>query len=351
MMVLSMLWIEIKYANLLSLKLDKFKVKKNAPYLANCRCPFCGDSDWSRIKARGYIVEKGGKLLFFCHNCGKSTVFGKLLQEVDPGLYDEFRLEKFKEMGGSVRPKVEEQPFKSDMSRFAKRRCEKEDLLKSIKKISSLPVGHPAKVYVEKRLIPHNQHFRLYYAPKFVEFVQKVDSSKLKGVKEHPRLIIPLIDAGGRMFGFQGRAFDKKDPMRYLTIMIDDDQPKVFGLDQVNLSKDTFIVEGPLDSLFLPNCVAMAGSDLEPSRFMPDPKKAIFVYDNEPRSKVIVKKMEDRIEQGYRVVIYPDQAQSKDINDMILKKEFELEEISGMLYRNTVSGLEARLRMMEWSRV
>ncbi|AMQ65930.1 DNA primase [Stenotrophomonas phage vB_SmaS-DLP_6] len=346
-----MLWIEIKYANLLSIKLDKFKLKKHSPYLANCRCPYCGDSDYSKIKARGYIVEKGGKLLFFCHNCGKSTVFGKMLQEVDQSLYDEFRLEKFKELGGSSKPKVDEKPFKSDMSKFAKRRYENEDLLKSIKKISALPVGHPAKAYVEKRLIPHNQHFRLYYAPKFVEFVHKVQKDKLKHVKEHPRLIIPLIDEGGRLFGFQGRAFDKKDPMRYITIMLDEEQPKVFGLDQAKLSKDTFIVEGPLDSLFLPNCVAMAGSDVDPVRFMPDPKKAIFVYDNEPRSKVIVHKMQDRIDQGYRVVIFPEKAQSKDINDMILQKEFELEEISGMLYRNTVSGLEARLRMMEWSRI
>ena len=345
-----MLWIEVKYANQLSLKLDKFKLKKHQPYLANCRCPFCGDSDFSKVKARGYIVEKGGKLLFFCHNCGKSTVFANLLKEVDTGLYDEFRLEKFKELGGEVkRQPVDDKAFKSDMSKFAKRRYEKEDLLKQLKKISSLPVGHPAKVYVEKLLIPHNQHFRLYYAPKFVEFVNQAIPGKLD-VREHPRLIIPLVGKGGRLFGFQGRSFDPKDKMRYLTIMLDEEQPKVFGLDAANLSRDTFIVEGPIDSLFLPNCVAMAGADVDPERFMRDPKKAIFVYDNEPRNKVIVFKMEERIDQGYRIVIFPDGVESKDINDMILKKEFELEEISGMLYRNTVSGLEARLRMMEWKR-
>jgi transcription elongation factor Elf1 len=345
-----MLWIDVKYANLLSFKLDKFKLKKHAPYLANCRCPFCGDSDFSRIKARGYIVEKGGKMLFFCHNCGKSTLFSKLLEEVDSTLYDDYRLERFKELGGSQSKEVDATVFKSDMSKFAKRRYESNDLLKQLKKISSLPVEHPARVYVVKRMIPHDKHFRLYYAPKFVEWARKSAPDKLYKMKEHPRLIIPLIDKDGRLFGFQGRSFDKNDPMRYITIMLDEESPKVFGLDHVDLSKDTFIVEGPIDSLFLPNCVAMAGADIDPERFM-SKEKAIFVYDNEPRNKAIVNKMEDRIEQGYRIVVFPVGTESKDINEMILRREFELEEISGIMYRNTVSGVEARLRMMEWKRV
>lgn len=344
-----MLWIEVKYANQLSLKLDKFKLKKHSPYLANCRCPFCGDSDKSNHKARGYIVEKAGKLLFYCHNCGKSTVFANMLKEVDLSLYDEYRLEKFKELGGATNlaPKVED--FKSDMSRFAKRRYENDALLKGIKKISSLPADHPAKKYIEARKIPHDKHFRLYYAPKFVEFVNKAIPGKLEKMPEHPRLIIPLIGADGRLFGFQGRSFSKKDSLRYITIMLDEEQPKVFGLDHANLSKDTFIVEGPLDSLFLPNCIAMAGADVNPSRFM-EKQNAIFVYDNEPRNWAIVRKIEDRIEEGYRVVIFPKSDGAKDINDMILAGEYELEEISGMLYRNTYSGLEARMRLMEWKR-
>ena len=344
-----MLWIDVKYANMLSLRLEKFKLKKHSPYLAQCRCPFCGDSDWSKNKTRGYIVEKSGKMFFFCHNCGKSTVFARLLQEVDQRLYDEYRLERLKELGGSDKREIDPTPFKSDMSRFAKRRYEGSDLLKQIKKISSLPAGHPAKVYVEKRGIPHNTHYRLYYAPKFVEWAQQAAPDKLHKMKEHPRLIIPLIDRAGRLFGFQGRSFDKKDPMRYITIMMDEEQVKVFGLDHVDLSKDTFILEGPLDSLFCPNALAMAGADVDVTSFMPK-ENAIFVYDNEPRNKAIVQKIEDRIEAGYKVVIFPSQAVSKDINDMILNKDFELTELSGMLYRNTVSGVEARLRMMEWKR-
>lgn len=346
-----MLWIDVKYANQLSLRLDKFKLKKHAPYLANCRCPYCGDSDFSKIKARGYIVEKLGKMFFFCHNCGKSTTLAYLLKEVDIGLYDEYRLEKFKEAGGEATKEVDAKAFKSDMSKFAKRRHENNDLLKQLKKISSLPADHPAKLYVVNRSIPSDKHFRLYYAPKFVSWAQQADPSKLHKMKEHPRLIIPLIDRDGKLFGFQGRSFDKNDSLRYISIMLDEEQVKVFGLDQVDLNKDTLIVEGPLDSLFLPNCVAMAGADVDPSRFMGIKDNAIFVYDNEPRNRAIVSKMESRIDEGYRVCIFPANVKSKDINDMILNKEFELEELSGIIYRNTFSGIEARLRMMEWKRV
>lgn len=342
-----MLWLEVKYANLLSIRLEKFKLKKHAPYLANCRCPFCGDSDFSRVKARGYIVEKGGKLLYFCHNCGKKTIFGNLLKEVDQFLYDEFRLEKLKEHGNLHEKHTE---FKSDMSKFAKRKYESNDALKSLKKISSLQADHPAKQYVVKRKIPFETHFRLYYAPKFVEFVNGFEPEKVQNMKEHPRLVLPMIDKSGNLFGFQGRSFSKNDSLRYITIMLDEEQPKVFGLDQANLSKDTFIVEGPIDSLFVPNCIAMAGADIDPERFM-SKENAIFVYDNEPRNREIVRKIEDKIERGYRVVVFPEKVQAKDINQMILDGEFELEELSGMLYRNTFSGIDAGLRLIEWKRI
>jgi len=342
-----MLWIDVKYANQLSFKLEKFKLKKHSPYLANCRCPFCGDSDYNKHKARGYIVEKGGRMLFYCHNCGKSTVFANLLKEVDVQLYDEYRLERFKEQGGE---KQEPKPaaFTPDMSKFAKRRYEKDDTLIGLKKISSLPVEHPARKYVVSRKIPHDKHYRLYFCSKFVEFVNKLVPDKLN-MPEHSRLIIPLVDRAGKLFGFQGRSFAKATKLRYITIMLDEDHPKVYGLDHADLSKDTFIVEGPIDSLFLPNAIAMAGADVDPARFM-NKEQAIFVYDNEPRNAVIVHKMEQRIEEGYRVVVFPESTRAKDINQMILDGEYELEEISGMLFRNTFSGLEARLRLMEWKR-
>lgn len=337
-----MIWIDKKYANQLGNKLERFKVKQQEPFIANCRCPFCGDSEFSKTKARGYLTAKGGKILYYCHNCHVSITFAHFLESVDPVLYSEYLLEVLLEKGYGKKKEADKEVSSPDMTgKFV------DNPLKKLKKISSLEYNHPAKLYVERRNIPHDQHFRLFYTPRFVEYVNSLLPDKLS-MKEHPRLILPFLDANGAMFGFQGRSFDPKEKMRYITIMLDENRGKVFGLDRINTSSDVFVLEGPIDSLFVPNAVAMAGSD---AKIAIDPDKLIWVYDNEPRNPVIVKKMRDKVTAGSRVVVFPSSAKSKDINDMILNKEFDLYEISGMLYRNAFHGIEASLRINEWSRV
>jgi DNA-directed RNA polymerase subunit RPC12/RpoP len=84
-----MLWIDVKYANMISNRLGRYSLKNNKPFLANFRCHYCGDSAKNKGKSRGYLIEKGGAdfLIYFCHNCGKSTAFGRALKEIDPILY------------------------------------------------------------------------------------------------------------------------------------------------------------------------------------------------------------------------------------------------------------------------
>jgi hypothetical protein len=348
-----MLWVDQKYANMLGVRLNKFKVKKQNPFLANCRCPYCGDSDYSKNKARGFIFVNKGSLVFKCHNCGLAIPFAKLLKDQDPAMHAEYKLETIKELSGNherlVRPAVGDQVFTPDMSKFAKRQFEKNQVLGDMKRISQLPVDHPARQYVVRRQIPHNQHFRLYYCPKFVAFTNGLVPGKITNMREHPRLLIPMVNSFGEIMGYQGRSFDPKETLRYITIMLMEDMPKVFGLDQVKLDDDIFVVEGPLDSLFLPNSVAMAGSDIDPSRFARK-ENIIFVYDNEPRSRIIVKKMKTRIEEGYKVMIWPSNIEQKDINDMIVKGGLCLEELSGILFRRTFSGMRANLELSQWSK-
>lgn len=342
-----MLWIDRKYANLLSSQLGSFKIKRQEPYVANCRCPICGDSDFSNTKARGYIVAKSGKMFYFCHNCGIKTTFANLLFKTDRRLHDEYRLENLREQGTKPIPEAEQ--FKSDMSKFAKRRHEKFEPLKELKKISSLPNDHPAKVYVVNRKIPANLHYLIYWVPDFARWVNGILPNKLP-VRKKPegRILLPFLDANGRMFGLQGRAIDSNS-LRYISIMLDESMPKVYGLERADLSKDTFVVEGPIDSLFLPNAVAMAGSDVSVNQFM-EVKNAIYVFDNEPRNKEIVAKIEKKIQEGARVVVFPEKLTGlKDINDMI-KAGYCEEELSGILYRNTYSNIEAWLQLTQWRR-
>lgn len=343
-----MLWIDRKYANLLAPQLEQWKVKRQEPFVANCRCPLCGDSDFSNTKARGYIVAKGGKMFYFCHNCGIKTTFANLLYKTDRRLHDEYRLENLKEQG--VKPVPEEEKWQPDMAKFSKRRHEKFDPLKELKKISSLPNDHPAKKYILSRKIPGNLHYLLYWVPDFAKWVNSIIPGKLpERKKAEGRILLPFLAPDGRMFGFQGRAIDSNS-LRYISIMLDDSMPKVYGLERANLSKDTFVVEGPIDSLFLPNCVAMAGSDVDTKQFM-DPKNAIYIYDNEPRNREIVKKIEHRLAEGARVVIFPKKLSGhKDINDMI-KAGYCEEELSVILHKNTYSGVEGWMNFTDWKRI
>jgi hypothetical protein len=351
------MWIDVKYANMIAARLDHFKLKRHSPYLANCRCTYCGDSNYNKNKARGYLMEKNGKMFFYCHNCGASYVFGKFLKDFDTRLHDEYRLECLKESGGTFSTQrvtstaAKEPPFKSDMSKFVKHRVQKAFEGTNCVKVSSLPADHFVKKYVDGRKIPPEKQFLLYYTPGFVGLVNELVPGKMpKPDKDHPRLIIPFLDRDGRLFGFQGRSFTNSGS-RYLSIMIDEGMPKVFGLDRVNDKNDVFVVEGPIDSLFVPNSLAMAGSDVHIKDVIPEPKNAVFVFDNEPRSKVIVSKIEKKIDEGYRVVIFPKSVEQKDINDMITEGGYELEEISVMLHRNMYAGLSARMKLAEWKKV
>ena len=219
-----------------------------------------------------------------------------------------------------------------------------------IKKISSLPHNHRAKVYVENRKIPSNQHYRLYWASKFNEWTNTIIPNKFgDSAYEEGRLIIPFIDGDNHMFGYQGRSLKLNTKLRYITIMIDD-VDKVFGLDKVSFEKKYYVVEGPIDSLFLDNAIAMAGSDGK-DEVLKNIDNAVFMYDIEPRNPQIVKKMKSKISQGRKVVILPsDGSIGKDINDFVMNG-FDSKRLHKLIDDNTYSGLEAELELSNWSRV
>jgi hypothetical protein len=218
--------------------------------------------------------------------------------------------------------------------------------LKTIKKISQLAFDHPVKQYIDKRQIPTAQHYRLYYAPKFMTWINTLIPNKFPNVvKDEPRLIIPFIDGEGKVFGLSARGF-KPNGLRYITIMLEE-VPKVFGLDKVDFTKRYFVVEGAIDSMFLSNAVAMAGADGNVSG-LKNPENAIFVFDSEPRNKEIHKRMEKIIRDGHSICIWPSNLPGKDINEMVLSGITDVEKI---LINNTYKGLEANLKLMSWKKV
>jgi len=199
---------------------------------------------------------------------------------------------------------------------------------------------------VQNRQIPASKQYKLYYAPKFNEWVNSIIPGKLPTVEnDKPRLIMPFIDKAGNLFGFNARAFGN-DELRYITIMIDEDMPKVFGLDDVDFSKKYYVAEGPIDSLFLSNAVAMAGADGNASG-LESTENAVFIFDNEPRNKEIVARMEKCLDRGYKVCIWPKNVLQKDINDVIMTGVTQAS-LELIIDNNTFSGLEGKLQLTYW---
>lgn len=336
-------YVDLQYTMLLSSRLEKFKVKSTNPYKVNFRCPLCGDSQKSRSKARGWLIEdrKNGGLYFNCFNCHESVgKLGNFLKKVDNILYNGYISEKY--LNNAKEDKT--QPLdnlKSTTPEFKKY----SNPLKTIKKVSQLSHDHPVKQYIEKRQIPASHHYRLYYAPKFKTWINSIIPDKFpKFEKDEPRLIIPFVDGEGKVFGVSARGFDPNG-LRYITIMFEERQ-KIFGLDKVDFSKRYFVVEGAIDSMFLSNAVAMAGADGNFSG-LKNLENAIFVFDAEPRNKEIHKQMEKIIRAGHSICIWPTHVPAKDINEMFLSG---MKDIEKTIIENTYKGLEASLRLASWRR-
>lgn len=332
-------FVDMHFVNMLSSRFQRFSIKHRNPLKVNFRCPICNDSQKSKTKARGWIIEniKSNTLYYNCFNCGVSMSFQNFLKQQEPLMYNDYIAEKFL--------KSDKKPIGSDTSAKTKSPVFNKKLLSGIKKISQLAYDHPVKQYIDKRQIPPNQHYRLYYAPKFMTWINSIVPGKFENVKkDEPRLIIPLMDETGGVFGVSARGFDP-NTLRYITIMFAD-HPKIFGLDQVNFDKTYFVTEGALDSMFLSNSVAMVGADTN-MEGLKNLENAIFVHDAEPRNLEICKRMEKLLRLGHRICIWPSGVPAKDINEMYMSG---IENIERMILENTYSGLEGQLKLQTWKR-
>lgn len=330
----------------MSSRLERFQRKDTNLY--NFRCPVCGDSKKNKLKTRGYVFPKDNSLIFKCHNCGAGMSLSNLIKHVDPQLHKEYTLETFGERQSNSAPQYEP-PKPPDITKIVWPKYMKGDSpLKQLKKLSQLRHDHPAKLYCVKRKIPPQEQHKLFYAPKFQTWVNTYIPDKFKeGYKDEPRLVIPLLDFDGSFLGCTGRSFDPKSELRYITIVIDKSRPKVFGLHGIDLSKRVYVTEGPIDSMFLPNALAMGGADLSGVEL--DVSNTVIIYDNEKRNDEILKRMEKVIDLGYNICIWPTTIEQKDINEMILAGRTTAD-IKLIVDQNTYSGLEAKLAFTIWKR-
>ena len=340
-----MLWIDDKYASIVGSRLRNFKKKDQ--YLYNASCPICGDSSKNKNKARLYIYRQHAGLFVKCHKCQYGSNLGNFIKRVDATLYAEYVMERYK---NTTDTKYKTHVDITKIAPILNPELLEDEVLAKLKRVDKLPDNHFAKKYVIKRGIPQSVWHLLYYTPRFFNYVNKHVKYQFPNVdKDYPRLVIPFFNQAGKCFAMQGRAFGKEIP-KYYTIKIDDTEDKIFGLDRVDYGKTIYITEGPIDSLFLPNAIAVSGSNFDMFTLRTIMPNAVIIPDNERRHKDIVKILEKNINIGYNVVLWPDSVVGKDINEMILSGK-TVEEIVDMIKENTFSGLEAIARFSVWKKV
>ena len=320
--------VDSKYIGLVSSRLQNFKRVKADLY--NFRCPICGDSQKHKNKARGYFYQVKTNTNYKCHNCGASLSLNNFLKQIDPVLHKQYTMEKFKEGYTGKNFVVDEPKFDFKTPVFKKNL--------NLPKASEVPV---AKEYLDKRKLDPT---RFYFAHKFKQWTNTQKKTFDNVQKDESRIIIPLYDTDRNLTGFQGRALGPNF-VKYITVMITDDAPKIYGLDKIDETKPIFIVEGPFDSTFVENSVAMCGSDIDIRTF--GWSNYIWVYDNEPRNGEIVNRISKTIDRGEQVVIWPSGIEDKDINDMILSGH----DIMSILKSNIYSNLEAKIKFNNWKKV
>jgi len=319
--------IDSKFIGLISSRLEKFKrIKSN---LYNFRCPVCGDSKKNKSKTRGYLYAMKADVNFKCHNCGASMTFSNFLKYLDTVIHKQYVFERFKTNSSGRGTVVEKPTFNFEAPKFKT----------SIKLPRASEHPRPSGYLTARKLDPKN----FYYAQHFKEFVNSLKPTFDSTKYDEERIVIPLYYKKN-LIGLQGRAIDP-NPVKYLTVMLDDDAPKIYGLDNIKTDVPVYVTEGPFDSAFVCNAIAMCGADADVGKW--GISNPVWIYDNEPRNREITNRISKTIDAGHSVVIWPESIDDKDINDMVMSGL----DVQSVIESNTYSGLEAKLKFTTWKKI
>jgi hypothetical protein len=354
----STLFLDQKYIGLISPYLERFHKQDDSLY--NFRCPICGDSSKNKYKARGYFYRHEGSMLMKCHNCNESMPFGVFLKKFEPTLYREYSRDKFLESGGKVR-RAEDYYTDDDKEEIKPEPAPVPTNALNIPCINELPFDHYAAKYVRERQIPKEKWYRLFYTPVFCQMIAEViplyyqiERHKAQLKWKEPRLVMPYYDRDKKLLGMQGRAFDDNSHKRYIVAKVTEDSPKIYGLDEIDPSQTVYVLEGPIDSLFLPNALATMDGSLHTIDPLLGGLKLInrvLLPDNQPYNSGVCRSIRSAIDSGEAVVLWPSDIEQKDINAMVTDGGLSVYEILKIIEKRTFRGLSAKFEFGRWQKI
>lgn len=333
------LFLDQKYLLLISNRLPLFTKKSDHTF--NCRCIICGDSARKLKKARGYFFPNKNELMYKCHNCGASMFFSRFLKQTDNLLFQQYSLEKYSE-GQPLTSNIKTQ-FKFEQPTFKNK--EQRLLDKLLVRLDTLSEDSEVVKFCLERKIPRDKFNLLYYIENIKNIVELNDKYRESIRGEEPRLVLPFYDSSGELSAVTCRAI-RGEALRYITVKVKEEGSYIFGLDSVDRDKTIYVVEGPIDSLFIENAIAVAGTSLNKISSL-NLRDYVVIFDNQPRNKELVSLLDKSINNNNKVVIWPQSVEEKDINDMVLSGK----NVSKIIKENTFVGLHARAKFIAWKRV
>lgn len=328
------LFVDSTYIGMMGPRLPLFRqVNRN---LYNCRCPICGDSSTNEFKRRGYFYlnKSGNGYNYQCHNCGASQSLYTFIQLLFPEYLKNYKFETFAESGNSKYQVEEAIPFKK-----------LEVVFDDVVPADFLPDDHPVVRYLlNERKLPKELLPKFLFVEKYVEWLKKTTNDPDLHYREHSRILIPYVSGTDHIYRYLARSFDSDVAAKYLYTDIDIGSP-FYNWYSVDKTKRVYVVEGPIDSMLLPNSIAIGNAKYARGDFT-QLADYVVIPDNEPRNVHVVKSIEKAIDAGMNVCIWPKFV-GKDINDM-LKNRVTIDEIVSMIDSNIYSGIRAKMKLQQW---
>ncbi len=338
---------ELQYVSQIAYRLPLFRRTGRNKW--NFRCVICGDSKKKSTKCRGFIGEakKGGHLVYSCPNCGYHKSFVRFLEEFDKPTYTQLITEIYADKRSYEREDERDISFLQDLEFRLPKITKTQVLPRTVQTIDSLADDHPAVRYLRERQIPEQTWSRLLYSNQFESFCKKPQK------RCEPRLVLPCYDSTETIFAAQGRILPGYQGIRYRLHRICGESSIVFGLKNLDHASKIYVVEGPLDSLFLSNGLAICSASLHRIQdivaehgISVDRSQFVLVFDNEKRSPDILAFMLKAVGMGYNVCVWPDSVLEKDINDMALAGR----DVQSIIDSHTFSGAQAEMMIGFWKR-
>jgi len=284
-------------------------------------CPYCGDSHTDDTKKRGNIYWD--TLQYHCYNCSHHTNLYSFLRDHDvrlPNTGDSFDVIDYIKTNERSVKKIE--TIKHSVFSKADELAIPIDKFKSFFKAKEITPGDWIWFKLKERLLHHMSDQFLYS-------------------ERDQKLWILNLTPTGNILSVQSRRMKGKGS-RYLTydlpklyqemnieINIDEDVlvsiskvSTLFGIMQVNFQRDVTIFEGPLDSKFMTNSLALATAGRSTNEF--DEMATVrYMFDNDKTGK---EKMAEKLKKGRPVFMWSkflkenelDTYNIKDLNDLMI---------------------------------